>query len=100
MIGKRTGISLIASQRIGLSQCREILMAIQFPDDLLVAGKLRIEIVELTPVNQRQMLAALWLKVPIDWPAETEISKSQQIKVAFTDPIRLLDDALRAVGPA
>ena len=51
-------------------------------------------------MNQRQMFAAQWLKLPIDGRPESQITKSQQIKGAVADPICLLDNALRAVGPA
>src|SRR5688572_9474813 len=95
MIHKRAGITLLASQNVSLTELHEILVPVQFPRDLLVARNAGIEIVELAPVQQRNPFSADRFKMPIDRIAETQVCKSKQIKLAFTDAIRLFDDSLR-----
>src|ERR1043165_690332 len=67
-------VTFVAGQPVSLDQGLEVLMAIQLPDDLLVAGDLDVEIVELGPVQQRAAVAADGVDLPVDAIAAGQVS--------------------------
>ena len=74
-------------------------MPVKFPDDLLVAEEICIQVVQSTPVNQRSTLAGNRFQMPVDRCPKVEITKGQQIKIAFRDTIGSIDDLFFRLGP-
>src|SRR5215471_12255853 len=62
---KRLRITFIAGKPICLTESDEILMPVEFPGDLLVAEKLRVQIIQTTPVDQWSALPCDRLEMPI-----------------------------------
>ena len=85
----RACVALLAGEPIGLAERGEVLMAIEFPDDLVVADLGRIEIRDPAPVDQRACRSAHRVEVPIDRIAEREAAISQKIERAGRDTLRL-----------
>src|SRR5262249_27257412 len=100
MFGEYVRVSLITVQPIRLAQRHEVLMPIQFPDDLLVADKLGIEIVDLAPMQKRNAFSGYRLKVPLNRIAKTKVLVAKQIKLAFTESICLIDELLNRLRPS
>src|ERR1041384_2016549 len=79
---KRFGKTLITGQPISLSQRYEMRVTVQFPGYFLVAGHLRIEVIDLTPVNPGCSLCGCRFETPIDRIAESQVAIAEQIKAA------------------
>ena len=92
-------ILFIARKPVSTPQSDEVLVAVKFPDDLLVTKQIRVEIIQATPVNDWRAFACDWFQMPVDWSSEAEITKAQKVKGAVCDAVGLLDDLVFSIGP-
>src|SRR5215472_368264 len=75
-------------------------MAIQFPNDFLVADQLGIEIIELAPMDRWRAFFRGRLEMPIDRLAKAKPAKAQEIKLPFNDVVSSVNDFRLGVGPS
>ena len=85
MLRKNGRVALVFRQPKSDAERKKMLVAIEFPDDLFVAGFGGVELVELFPVFQRRMLAGNRLEMPVDLLSEIEILITEQIEPAVDD---------------
>ncbi len=71
-----------------------MLMAIQFPDDLVIADFLEIKKIDFEPWLQRTLLSMNGIGMPIDFPSVIDLVVSKEMKFVSTDAIGLANDAL------
>src|SRR4051794_12549461 len=75
--------TLIAGQAISHAERKEMLMSVQFPNDLLIARLTRIKIVELFPVLHRRPLCREGFAVPVDAGTDIQAFESHQVDAAI-----------------
>src|SRR6267142_6663910 len=100
MRNERSGVAFIARQPVSLTQRCEILVAVQFPDNLFVTDNVRIEIVQTAPMRRLCPLARNRLELPINWITKIKIAQAKQIETSSENAVRLLKDSLFRSGPA
>lgn len=75
-----------------------MLVAIQFPHNLMIAGLMNIEKINLVPRLQRAALAVNRIEMPVNLGTKVERLVSEQIKLMATNAIRLLHDSIGFAG--
>src|SRR5207253_130583 len=83
---------LVLSQPIGFRQSYQMLMAIEFPDDLAIAYFFEIEILELVKQLPRRSLLMHSIPVPIDLLSVIQPFVAKQIEIMPAHPLRSTDD--------
>ena len=82
----------IAGEPVSLSQCHEMLVTIQFPDDFGIPNLRKIEVVDFEPRLARCSLAVHPVAVPVYVITVVQIFKSQQVTTMTADLLCPLDD--------
>ena len=88
------GKLLFARKSIGLSQCDQMLMPVQFPGDLAVANFLEIEIANLERRLTRRPLSVNSVAVPVDFCTVIQAFVPEQVKAVLADSLRLSNNSL------
>ncbi len=75
-----------------------MLMAVQFPRDLVVANHREVKKRNFEPRIERRPLVVYAVEMPVDFRAVIEGFVSEQIKTVLADRLRLAPDSLRLIG--
>ena len=92
MLDKSLRVAFIAGQPVTPAERHEILMTIQLPDNFFVTGNLSIKVVQTAPMHERRAFARHRFKLPVNWLAEIQITKTQQIKSPRNKAIGFLNN--------
>src|SRR5437667_8567579 len=84
---ERLCVPLIARVPVGLPQRGEILVTIQFPDDLAVAHAAGVEGRNATPVTDGRLPPRNGIEMPIDRLAEPQAAPTPQIELPLDDSL-------------
>src|SRR5271155_2269631 len=91
-------IGFLASEKPGLRQRDQVLMAAQLPSDLVIADLGKIEEVDFEPRDERRVQAVYCVEMPINFGAVIEILVSQESKTVDANLFRFRYDVLRLAG--
>ncbi len=80
-------VVLIAAQQLRFGQRHQMLVTVQFPNDLVVADRREIEKRDFAPGIERSALAMHGVEMPVDFTAEVEILITEQAKTMGADLI-------------
>ena len=66
-------VAFVARVPVGPAQGQKMLVAVQLPDDLVIADLGRIEVVDPAPVHQRRPFSRDRLEMPVDRLPEMKV---------------------------
>ena len=89
---------VVARQPPRLRQRDEMLMAVQLPDDLVIAHRLKIQKRNSIPRRQRTALSMNNIEMPVDFVSIAKAAKSQQAELMAADALRFTNDVLDFCG--
>src|SRR6185295_19997260 len=92
--------SFIAGQPICLAERNEMRVTVQFPDNFLITRDVRVEIIDLAPVNERRAFPGCRVEMPIDLIAKTQIVEAEQIKAPGDRAFGRVEQSLAISGEA
>src|SRR5262249_56842795 len=91
---------MVSGEPVSLSECDEMHVAMDFPENLQVAFADRGDRVNLAPVNERGQVAGDRVEAPVNGTAEIEIGEAEQIEASREGLFGARDDRLALAGEA
>jgi hypothetical protein len=81
-------IARVPGESVRLRQGDDETVAVELPDDLVIADGLPIERIDPAEVNERRPPAVQRIEVPVHGSAEVKLSESEDLEPSFANPIR------------
>ena len=94
------GVVLVAGIPIGFPECREVLMPIQLPGQLVLARDVGIQMIDPAPVCQPGPQAGHRIPVPVDRGAKVQTGAAEQVELPLTNTLGPFEHTAFKVRPA
>ena len=99
MFDKRGGVAFVTRIPVGLPERREVLVPIEFPDQLVLSGDLRIQEVDAAPMPASRPRSRDGLPVPIDRSADIH-APPEEVELSLANAVGRRDDMPFELRPA
>src|SRR5579885_26004 len=90
--------ALLRRKVIGFGEYHEVLVAVQFPNNLVVAYFLKLKVANFVPGLAWRSLPIHRVQMPINGLAEVQPLETQEVELVTTDAVGLLDGLFHLVG--
>src|ERR1019366_7070187 len=88
----------VSCQLIGFAECDEVLMPVQFPDDLRITHSLKVQVRNRMELLAWGLLSVDRIAVPVDARPEIQVTVAEQVKTVSADARGARERLLASLG--